>query len=75
VNAVVDLHATLEILAILAILENRKSLFSSILGFSGHPHTVEVTGSNPVPPNRKTDPNRFCRTDFRYLPSVGSAAH
>ena len=44
------LHANLEICVILAILEKRKSLFSWIFGFPDHPHTVEVTGSNPVPP-------------------------
>jgi hypothetical protein len=50
----VDLHATLhanlEIRGILAILAKRKSLFPYILGFSDHPHTVEVAGSNPAPP-------------------------
>ena len=48
------LHANLEILAILRILEKRKSLFPWIFGFSGHPRMVEVTGSNPVPSIRLT---------------------
>ena len=38
------LHANLEICAIPGIREKRKSLFPWILGFSGHPHTVEVAG-------------------------------
>ena len=32
----------------------RKSLFPWVLGFSDHPHTVEVAGSNPAPPIRLT---------------------
>ena len=43
------LHAKLEICAMLAIVEGRKSLFPWILGFSDHPHTVEVAASNPAP--------------------------
>ena len=38
------LHANFEIRVILAILEIRKPLFPNILGFSDHPHTVEVVG-------------------------------
>ena len=36
---------------ILAILEKRKSLFPWFIGFPDHHHTVEVAGSNPMPPN------------------------
>jgi hypothetical protein len=45
------LHANLEICGILAVLVKRKSLFPWIFGFPDHPHTVEVTASNPVLPN------------------------
>jgi hypothetical protein len=45
------LHANLEILGILGILERRKSLFPQYFGYSCHPHTVEAAGSNPAPPN------------------------
>ena len=46
------LQANREICVIFAILEKRQSLFPYYLGSSDHPHTVEVTGSNPVPPKR-----------------------
>jgi peptide-methionine (R)-S-oxide reductase len=44
-------HANLEVCAILATVVNCKSLLLWILGFSDDPHAVEVTVSNPVPPN------------------------
>ncbi len=43
------LHASLETLAILAILEKHKSLLSWILSFSDNSHTVVFAGSNPAP--------------------------
>ena len=46
-----SVHANLEIGVILANVLNCKSLIPRIFSFSGHPHAVELTGSNPVPPN------------------------
>jgi hypothetical protein len=43
------LHANLGICEMLAIVENRKSLFLQLLRFFDHPHTVGVAGSNPAP--------------------------
>jgi hypothetical protein len=64
------LHANLEIRVILAILENRKSLFPWIFGFPDHPHTVEVAGSNPAPPIALTELFAVLLHAFCTVPSV-----
>lgn len=54
-----------------AIIAGRKHLFCRELRQRRRPHTVEVTGSNPVPPNRRKSRRIL---GLGYLPAVGSAA-
>jgi hypothetical protein len=47
------MHTSLENRAICAYNRNYKCLRRMVFRVSHHPHTVEVTGSNPVPPIRQ----------------------
>jgi len=67
------LHTTFGICVILAVLADSKPLLPSILGFSDHPHTMEVTGSSAV---LATRPLAIVSRNFRpsVQPSVSKPA-